>query len=150
MWQRFQTLFLILASASSALLLVRPFSLLKWEGDLAAAQETPFSDGVLVLMDNPVLLALGALAAFTALVAVFLYRNRTWQMRISWMAVLLTVAMAAFAAVECSRFINSVPSGKIAFQAGTALPLAGIIFGIVAVIFIRKDEKLVKSMNRLR
>jgi len=35
-------------------------------------------------------------------------------------------------------------------QFGMYLPLVGLLFSGLAIHFIRKDEKLVKSMDRLR
>jgi hypothetical protein len=45
---------------------------------------------------------------------------------------------------------NIDPSAQVEDQIGMFIPMGAGLFGLLANYFIRKDEKLVKSMDRLR
>ena len=72
-------------------------------------------------------------------------------MRFGYLVMLLSIALPAVAAIlfyqEWSGISNTA---KLTLQLGLAAPALSLIFSILANRFIRKDEKLVKSMDRLR
>lgn len=86
------------------------------------------------------------------LVTVFMYSNRKRQLS---MTVACLTSIGGFIALALGH-INSVIS-KItpaptagSYWIGSVIPVAALIMVVLAIIGIRKDEKLVRSMDRLR
>jgi hypothetical protein len=149
MIQRIQTLFLILAAGSAAGQFFAPY--------LSAAEGNPsrtlpaMADGALTASDNPGMLGLCALVALLTLGAVFLYNNRPLQGRISAMAGIAALFGAALTGIQMYQTMQAAPEGgTLQMGAGIALPVLAILFTGLAGRYIRKDEKLVRSADRLR
>lgn len=146
MIQRIQSIFLLLAGGASLGLFGVPFA----TTPEAVASSELFADGAYNLMDTPALIALFGLAGLLALVSIFLFRNRKLQMRLTifaFIANLLGIAMAILFYMQ-----NSQDAGDQTINdgAGVYLPLASFVLLLLAYRFINKDEKLVRSMDRLR
>lgn len=85
------------------------------------------------------------------LVTIFLFKDRKKQSR---MAVLSMIAAIGFHAIVIMR-VGSITNGTplptdSAYQIGFFLPTVAILLLVLAIKGIRKDEKLVKSLDRLR
>lgn len=143
MIQRLQSIFLLLASGSC-------FGLF---GTDAADSPTPvetsalFADASFDVFDSPVLIACFALAGVLLLANIFLFKNRPLQSKIASGAMLLIVAGVGFAAY---LFFSSEVPANVTPDLGVGLPVISIIFGILAGRYIKADEKLVRSADRLR
>lgn len=149
MIQRIQTLFLILAASAAAGQIPTPY-LSAGEGNPARTLPA-MADGVLTATDNIGLLGLCALVALLTLAAVFLYNNRPLQGRISSMAGIAALFCAALAGLQMYQTMQAVPEGgTLQMGAGIGLPVLAILFAGLAGRYIRKDEKLVRSADRLR
>lgn len=149
MIQRIQSLYLILASGSIFGQFAVPY--------LSTTPENPahtlavFSDGVLNPMDNIGLTGLTALGGLVALIAVFLFKNRMLQGRITGGALVATIMLLVLAAVTIWQTQSNLPAGgTVSYQAGIGLPLLAAVLLWLATNAIRKDENLVRSMDRLR
>lgn len=83
--------------------------------------------------------------------AIFMYKIRKRQKAI---AIFSIVAIVGFIAMTLSRVTNFNTDNPTAIDAsywiGAVLPAVAIIFLIMAIRGINKDEKLVKSLDRLR
>lgn len=83
--------------------------------------------------------------------AIFMYKTRKRQKVV---AIFSIVAIAGFIAMTLSRVTNFNTDNPTATDAsywiGAVLPAVAIIFLIMAIRGINKDEKLVKSLDRLR
>jgi len=145
MLQRIQSIFLLLASASFWTLFAFPFA----SSDKPTAQF--LADQSYAINDHIVLLILAILGGVIALGAIFLFRNRPLQIRMSYLSlilsILLPVAVVVLFYTEASENSMNV---EIDDRFGIYLPIIGIIASIFAARFIRKDEKTVRSMDRLR
>lgn len=143
MIQRIQSLFLLLASGSCFSLFGLPVS----DTDTAQAGSNLFADREFTLFDSPVLLGLFGLAGALLLLGIFLFRNRKLQMNLSWLSIALVVGGLGF-----GFFLLSQDSAQEAatFASGTIMPLIAVLFAYLAKVFINKDEKLVRSADRLR
>lgn len=84
------------------------------------------------------------LAGALALVTIFLFKNRKLQIRLASFGLVLTVGMLALYFLEMQHFIN----GGLAL--GGVFHFAMLVTFILAIKGINKDEKLIKSMDRLR
>ncbi|MBK7852926.1 MAG: DUF4293 domain-containing protein [Bacteroidetes bacterium] len=149
MIQRIQSLFLLGVIVLSVLLYFLPvygFSELA-QVSADSAPSGPIKD--LTIANNTLLMIInGAIAAFS-LLAIFLYKNRSLQMRICRLNILLTsvlMVLLYFAADTLSSGMNQ----QIHFRYGAYLPFFVILFLFLANYNIRKDDELVRSADRLR
>ena len=144
MIQRIQSIFLLLASASYGSLFALPFARSK------ESFGTAFADSMLNLHDKMGFIVLVAIGALTSFLAIFLFRNRKLQKTVTWVSVLLGFALSGFVYGVYDKIVAENPSATINLDIGFGMPLISIVMGILAVVFISKDDKLVKSMDRLR
>ncbi len=97
---------------------------------------------------------IGILAAASVLVAlaeIFQYRNRMRQVMLGGINLLL-IAATLGASFYYSSLGEQMLNIKIpgTFEAGFYLPTLALILNLLANRFIRRDEQLVRSMDRLR
>lgn len=149
MIQRIQTVFLFLASCLSAAQFFLPYE--RTAAGNPATTLPALTDTVFNPFDNPGLIGLCALASLISIIAIFLYRNRPLQGRLTGGAMLTSVLLIALLAFTLYQIAGAMPAGgSVQYQAGLAMPIAALIFQWLAGRAIRKDEALVKSMDRLR
>lgn len=146
MIQRIQSLFLLLAAAAAFSLLALPFGTIN--GD--AGQSAFFSDKVFNIHDNPAMLGLFCLAGALAFINIFLFKNRKTQLLVGRLAIVANIigaVLAVFLFMQDSQALgDKMPDEEI----GLGMPILFLIFGFLALRYINKDDKLVKSMDRLR
>ncbi len=99
-----------------------------------------------------VLLILAALVTLLPLVAIFLFKNRPRQRGLVWLAVLGVVGfLTAFLMTKQNLEAKAPRLPEFSYSIlGGVLPVAGLVLLILAIRGIRKDEKLLKSLDRLR
>lgn len=149
MIQRIQSIFLLLATAALGGQFALPYVQVPAEDP---ARSLPaLADGALNPLDNPGLLGLTALAAVISFVAIFLFKNRSLQARLSMVAAGIAVMLLVLAGFTTKTTLDQTPLGGHAqLAAGLALPVLALALNYLAARAIRKDEKLVRSMDRLR
>jgi len=141
MIQRVQSLFLIAAAGLSVALFFMPLYVLPdGAGDVGTA--TAYR-----IAGNPSLAVLDILVALLAGVALFLYRNRPRQIRVTGLAQLLATTLAVLVFGFSERITGRA---NAEFAAGSWLPFIQMALLWLAVRFIRKDEHLVRAAERLR
>jgi len=98
-------------------------------------------------------IAVGLLAA----ACIFLFKNRALQFRLSIIGLLASIGMIALEVWQVSEFKaagvlqntdNALVKGSYSW--GALLPIAMCVFFWIAASKIRKDQKLIKSLDRLR
>lgn len=141
MIQRIQSLWLVIV----ALAAFATYTLTLYVGKFADNRELPFpfaQDLLLVLT----VIGLGILA----IICLFLFKNRKLQFKLSVLGVILSIGFLflEYIRVESFKKENTFISG--AYQPGAILPLVMAIFFFLAARGIYKDERLIKSMDRLR
>jgi len=145
MIQRIQTIFLILAAFSFGALFILPFA----TSNASAAHF--LADRIYSIQDHIALLSMTIFALGISVLTIFLYKNRKLQRRLLFLIIIL-----AFALAISSYFLLKMDSGDqlqaagVQTQPGMFLPIVSALFCFLAGYFIGKDEKLVKSMDRLR
>ncbi len=144
MIQRIQSLFLVVAATALALLFKYPLA----KSDVATAQL--FSDRQFNIQDHPVMLILSGAGMLLAIVTIFLFKNRTLQIKLSNLVVVLSILLVIVAAALFLNDTKNMGTVSIEDALGAYLPLVAIVFGILAGRFIKKDERLVRSADRLR
>ena len=80
-------------------------------------------------------------------VVIFLYKNRVLQYKLSNLLVLFNVFITGL--FFLLSYIN-VPVENISYKIGAFLPLISAVFAFLAGHFIKKDEQLVRSADRIR
>jgi len=105
-----------------------------------------------VLAANSLLLyALIIGIACLCVIAIFLFKKRPTQARLCIISIILAIAAVALEVKNVEDYKKATPGMvKGTYQLGALLPILMIIFLIMATRGIYKDQKLVKSLDRLR
>lgn len=146
MIQRIQSIFLLLAGGAALGLFGLPFA----RTPEAIEGSVIFSDALYNVNDQIGLSVLFGLAGALALIAIFLFRNRSLQSKASLSALILNAGGLVFGIYYLTQNITEAGKQAINDGLGMYLPVLSILFCFLAYRFIRKDEKLVRSMDRLR
>lgn len=139
MLQRIQTVYLVLAAISIGNIILAPIGYQETESGIVAS---------ISMMDHLPSVVISALGVLLAIIDIFLFNNRKLQLKVTSLFILLgvlsAVSLALFQFVigkELITKINYIPY---------VLSFFSIAFGILAYRGIDADEKLVRSMDRLR
>ncbi|MDT0677806.1 DUF4293 domain-containing protein [Autumnicola musiva] len=136
MLQRIQTIYLLLAAITSAGLI---FLLYLWEN---SSGETVYAEDVLMV------LIMFLLSAALSLVSIFMFKNRKLQFVLGRLNIILNFFLLGVFVY----WLLSVPGEMDISEKGIGmlLPVISIVFLVLANRAIKKDEDLVKSVDRLR
>ena len=151
MIQRVQTIYLLLAAVLMGLSIAGPFGYfhssdnnlytLNGIGFWASSGLIKYTWGILIV---------NALCALLAFATIFFYKNRKLQLRMC----LTNVFLILFSYVTVGTYAYSVQEKlSITFDSvgySLILPVIAWIFVILAFSRIKKDEKLIKSLDRIR
>lgn len=145
MIQRLQSIFFLLAAGVFGAMFKVPMA----TSDTATAQF--LSDKVYNVTDHPVLMVLSGLGALLALITIFLFRRRKLQLKLGYVLIALAILLPLSAFLlftgESAQMAQSV---QVRDQFGMFLPAVAILFAAMANYYVKKDDHLVKSMDRLR
>ncbi len=136
MIQRIQTLYLVLVALISGIL---PFFVNLWSD----------ANGMEIYAQNEIIVSIvfyvvGALALWT----VFLYKNRKNQFVVNRLNMILNLFLLGFFVY---RSLNLSGETLVSEKGiGMLIPIFSIVFLVLANRAIKKDEDLVKSVDRLR
>jgi hypothetical protein len=138
MIQRIQSVWLFLAAAFDAVTFRFPFYSGDWQKDAVPAVVD------LNAQSTPWFTILSVIAGAIALATIFLFKNRKLQLKLCYLGIFLTLVLLTLYFLE----INNFYSGNIALWA--IFYFAILVSFILAVQGVRKDEKLIRSMDRFR
>ena len=153
MIQRIQSIYLFFSAIFMGGLFLEPADLLKIETNSPASlgELEYFNDKLLDVYDQNLLMVFTGLVILFCIVAIFLFRHRRLQKtlgRVAMLVILLFMVMAIYMSYTDLNLIIESTNIKPGF--GIGLPFVSIILLVLAVKNIGKDQKLVKSMDRLR
>lgn len=145
MLQRIQSIFLLMAAIGFATLLKFPFA-------TSTTAEAPyFDDKAFSTTDHSVMLGIAVIGILLSIFAIFKYNDRLLQMRLGIVGIILAFFMALVAVwLIYSNSKEWSESLEINDGPGIYISLAILVFYVLANRFIAKDEKKVRSMDRLR
>jgi len=150
MIQRIQTVFLLLAIVSLGLFLWMPLITVEATG-FSNHQQGYEVGHTLPVGDQPYIIFFNAILTGTAiglsLIAIFLFKKRSFQMLLCWFAIILIVAAEAFVFY---KYQTKVFIGDVVLRKWNLLAAVAVVFEILAFAYIRKDEETIKSLDRLR
>ncbi len=139
MLQRMQSVWLFLAAVSGVLTLKFSF----FSGNMLDTNQSKVFESLTAAMWIPLLILTVALVS-GILIDIFLYKNRKLQLRITLLAILVSLVNIFLYYRETKKFVE----GKYDLTAIFALAIPILL--ILAARGIYKDQKLVKSLDRLR
>ena len=141
MLQRIQSLWLLLAAACSLLTIKFSF----FSGNkMSDAQTKTFQ--YLTASSNMLLLILTIAVLIAVLIDIFLYKNRKLQLRICVISILGSLLNIFLYFREIKNFVPNEGNYDLTAVLAFLIP----ILLIMAAAGINKDQKLVKSLDRLR
>jgi len=140
MIQRLQTLWLLLASAFAFATLKMSF----FSGNIIVENLKQFQH--FTAMNNIPLMILTVTVAIASLIVVFLYNDRKLQFKIGIAVFLVSLLNLFLYYLETKKFIPTDWSFDLTSIFAIAIP----VFLLMAIRGIYKDEKLIKSVDRLR
>jgi len=155
MWQRIQTVFLIIAIISLVAAIMMPiwvheavgqthklfalhYSITGQSGEMISTDYIPYCTTAIL-----------AIAAITiSIIEIGKYRNRVLQMKLGALNSLFLAATIVSAFVFSNGLATEFNGGRLGL--GLWLPGIAVLCNLLANFFIRRDEKLVRDSNRLR
>lgn len=140
MIQRLQSVWLLLAAAAAFCSLQFSF----YSGTMLVENQSKRVE--LTAQSNLLLLILSAGVGIASLISIFLYKNRKTQLRIVLVTLLVSILNLVLFYTQTKKFV--LGEGNYSLTAIFAIIVP--IFLFLAIKGIRKDEKLVKSLDRLR
>jgi peptidoglycan/LPS O-acetylase OafA/YrhL len=141
MIQRIQSVWLFLAGVAGLLTYKLPI----WTGILQDGSLKNFLGN-----ENLLYFAANIATVLLAFVAIFLFKNRPLQKNMAWLGFLLSIVLIALEVYIANSYETELNLQQSSWKFGAIMPLLMIIFFFLAVQGIRKDEKLIKSLDRLR
>jgi glucan phosphoethanolaminetransferase (alkaline phosphatase superfamily) len=146
MIQRIQTIFLALAAATGFGVLALPFA----KTGQAVQTSSLFADAAYSATDHIGLMVLFAVAGALAVASLLMFTNRPLQAKLCRFGIIANVMGLILAIVLFWQDGIMQQGNEVNDDAGAYLPFVFLIFGILALRYIQKDDNLVKSMDRLR
>jgi len=157
MIQRIQSLFLILAAAAVILMFFFPISCFYSE---TLGNYKLLANGLKCMDPDPKihtsamfilpLLALVVVSAGLSLLTVFLYKNRQMQFKVLAFNILISIVLVIVILLFYMNTVQKLTGIPPVYEFGAFCPLISLLFLVLANRYIRKDENLVKSADRLR
>ena len=158
MIQRIQTIFLFIVVVACILLLFFPLAGIY--SDLFTYKFYIYELKNMVPGQEPVfhkyaaipLLVLNLAVAVLAAISIFLYKNRVMQLKLVRFCIFIEIVMIALIFFPYANMIQKalLSTPDYLSEAGIYFPLIALIFLILSNRFILKDERLVRSSDRLR
>ena len=147
MIQRVQTIFLLVVVAVAVCLLIFPF----------VSYENLFNKFTVSVFTKPwsgtwhyVAGVLNIVILALAVVCIFLFKKRKLQYRIANLLALLNVLLLIILLFTDLIKVEELISGKKQILWPSYLPIVSMFCAFLAGIFIKKDENLVRSADRIR
>lgn len=156
MIQRIQSLFLLLAAVAAVLTFFYPIANFFSESYslkltvTGIEKYTAYSDTVMI--NTLPLMILCGLYGLLSLITVFLYKHRILQIRMARFAIFVDLVFLAIIFFYYIPGIEDATNATAEYisEAGIYFPLAALIFLLLAIRFITKDERKVKAADRIR
>lgn len=155
MIQRIQSVWLFLATTAIFALFLFPYvQVLNPDGTGRSIKVTGVYENLngQVVQTEP-FLALTIVTVIVALIPfiiIFFYKNRKLQITLSYITILLIIGLSFWTAQVAKAQAGNISLQLENYGLGVVLPPIAILFMILALKGIRKDDKLIRSADRLR
>lgn len=145
MIQRKQTLFLLAVTVIAILLIFIPFQ--TFQSGLLNFPVRLFPDG-LGESNKYAVMVLNLIIIILSLITIFQYKNRVFQYKLANILALLNIVLLAL--FFLLDYAGKESLASVSYSFGACIPLIGGILAFLAGHFIKKDEQLVRSADRIR
>jgi uncharacterized membrane protein (DUF373 family) len=139
MIQRQQTLWLLLSITTALLSFIFPFVTGK-----EVVKTALLADKVVDAGSNFFLLILTGASLILSTIIIFLFKNRRQQMQLCVLGILLAALIIVLYILQMNKLVKPILALSCIF------PFVTVVGYFMAFRNIRKDEKLVKSLDKLR
>lgn len=154
MIQRIQSLYLLISAVVTASTLVMPFLLFSAPGADVILHAFFIQDSsALIFAEHAPFYTLGAsvcIVAVLSLITIFLFSNRSLQMRLCIYGIVLKIAILAVVGYVWYMLGGIEQNFKIVPQIGSICILIAAVLDWLAFKGIKKDDALVRSIDRIR
>ena len=140
MIQRQQTLWLLLATTAAVLSFMFPFA----TGEELVAKTAMKQTTEIIAGSNFFTLILTIASICISAVTIFMFKDRKLQLKLCILGLLIAAGTLVLYFLEMKKLISSTPA------LWAILPVIVMVSYFMALRNIRKDEKLVKSLDKLR
>jgi hypothetical protein len=141
MIQRLQSIWLVLAAICGFALTQVPLFIGRLTNDIVKK---------IIATESLLLFAVSVGVACLAAACIFLYKNRPLQFKLSVVGVVLSILIVCLEVWYIEKFKASTQIIRGTYYWGGLLPIAMTVLFFLAARGIYKDERLVKSLDRLR
>ncbi|GAA0535086.1 DUF4293 domain-containing protein [Chitinophaga japonensis] len=146
MIQRIQSLYLLLAAAAGTA---------TWFFNLWKARLSNNSVSYFNAQSSYLVFSVYMIIVLLAFICIFLYKNRKLQFRLTVINILFAIGAIALQYLKVRDHANDLVAGGVSivsatYLPGAFLPVLILVFLFLAARGIYKDEKLIKSLDRLR
>lgn len=150
MLQRIQTIFLFLITLFSVLQLFVPFQTIStYENTLQLyLSPTKYNEATQAIIHLPLIICI--LITILSVVAIFLYKKRSVQMKLCTLIALISLCLTASLFLFTYAKLDDKHETIISYHAAAFIPLINIVLAFIAKRFIKRDDELVKSADRIR
>lgn len=145
MIQRIQTVWLFIAALVNSGLLFFD----QYRADIVTDGQTIRHS--LKVTDHYPSLLIALVITILPLVIIFMYKQRSRQRTLAALCIVFNIGFVANTLMRVGNYMNQpVAPTNGSYWIGSVLPVISMIFLFLAIRGIGKDEKLVKSLDRLR
>lgn len=155
MLQRVQTIWLFLATAAILSLFLFPYlQIFKLDGSIIALKITGIQEnieGKIVQTEGFIALTIATvILSLIPFITIFLFKNRKLQIKLCYLSIVSVLGFSFWLVQTAKQALGEVTLQSENYGLGVILPSLSVFFVILALRGIRKDEKLIKSADRLR
>jgi hypothetical protein len=155
MLQRVQTIWLFLASAAIFCLFLFPYlQVYNPDGSFRAVKITGVQESVggqIVQSESFLALTIvTVIIALIPLITIFLFKNRKLQIKLCYLSIAAILGFSFWLVQTAKQVLGPITLQSENYGLGVILPSLSVFFIVLALRGIRKDEKLIKSADRLR
>ncbi len=150
MIQRIQSIWLLVAALISGLLFLNWHTGYVFKADIA--QGFGMVVRRLTVTEHFPTLIIAVVMTVLPLIAIFMFRNRKQQRAMSIAGIFACISFVSVNLMRIENFKNTTSPAPAngSYDIGSVIPAFVIVVLILAIRGINKDEKLVRSMDRLR
>lgn len=151
MIQRIQSLYLFLAAVALSLIFFFPLANFSNNQDVIIFNLCGFTR-FSILEHTPTwpLIVLNVISLLLTLTLIGLYKKRLLQIRLTRIALMLNLGFIALTYFVYGDHLAKQIKMEINYDLGSVLPLIALVFHVLAMYAINKDERLIKSIDRIR
>ena len=151
MIQRIQSLYLFLAAVALSLIFFFPLANLSNNQDVIIFNISGFSK-FSILEHTPTwpLMGLNIFSILLTVVVIGLFKKRLLQIRLTRIALMVNLGFIALMYFVYGDHLAKQIKMEINYELGSMLPLIALVFHVLAMYAINKDERLIKSIDRIR